>query len=267
MGQGGAMVLERFRMDDQVAIVTGASRGIGAATAVAFAEAGADVVIGARDADALAQVAAAVARFGRRASVVVGSLHEREALAALVDRAIADHGRITTVVNNVGGSMPARFLDTSERDFDTAMRWNVTTAFNLSQLAAPHMLEAGGASIVNIASMAGVHASRGFVAYGTAKAAMIQLTRTLAADLAPKIRVNAVAPGATRTAALESVLTDDLRARMVRNTPMKRLGEVDDIAAAVLYLASAAGSYVTGQTLAVAGGIQTSNLDMGLPDL
>lgn len=261
------MVLERFRMDGEVAIVTGASRGIGAATALAFAEAGADVVIGARDADALQTVAEGIEAFGRRASVVVGSLRERAGLAALVDRAVADHGQVTAVVNNVGGSMPGSILDTSEADFDAALRWNVTTAFNLSQLATPAMLEAGGGSIVNIASTAGQHASRGFVAYGTAKAAMIQLTRTMAADLAPRIRVNAVAPGATRTAALESVLTDELRTAMVANTPMKRLGEVDDVAAAVLYLASPAAGYVTGQTIAVAGGIQTSNFDMGIPDL
>ena len=96
---------------------------------------------------------------------------------------------------------------------------------------------------------------------------MIQLTRAMAADLAPKIRVNAVAPGATRTAALEAVLTDELRSAMVANTPMKRLGEVDDVAAAVLYLTSPASGYVTGQTIAVSGGIQTSNFDMGIPDL
>ena len=133
--------------------------------------------------------------------------------------------------------------------------------------AVPHMLDAGGGSIVNIASAAGRHASRGFTAYGTAKAAMIQLTRTMAADLAPRIRVNAIAPGAIVTDALASVLNDDLQALMEAGTPMRRIGEVDDIAAAAVYLASEASSYVTGQILPVDGGIQTSNFDMGIPDL
>jgi 7-alpha-hydroxysteroid dehydrogenase len=262
------MVLERFRMDDQVAIVTGASRGIGAAIAVAYAEAGADVVIGARDGDALAAVAEQVAAHGRRAVVVRGSLHTREALAALVDAATTEFGRITTVVNNVGGSMPNGFLSTTEADFDAAMRWNVTTAFNLSQLAVPHMLDAGGASIVNIASAAGRQAARGFAAYGTAKAAMIALTRNMAQDLSPRVRVNAIAPGATATSAMEFVVsTPEIHDAMVEATPMKRLGEPEEIAAAAVYLASPAGAYVTGQCLAVDGGILGSNFDMGLPDL
>ena len=201
-----AMVLERFRMDDQVALVTGASRGIGAAIAVAFAEAGADVVIGARDAEALVDVADQVAAHGRRALPVPGSLHTRDGLAALVDAAVAEFGRVTTVVNNVGGSMPNAFLSTTETDFDAAMRWNVTTAFNLSQLAVPHLLDAGGGSIVNIASAAGRQAARGFAAYGTAKAAMIALTQNMAQDLCPRIRVNAIAPGATATSAMSFVV-------------------------------------------------------------
>lgn len=262
------MVLERFRMDDQVAIVTGASRGIGAAIAVAYAEAGADVVIGARDGDALAAVADQVAGHGRRAVVVAGSLHTREGLGALVDAAVAEFGRITTVVNNVGGSMPNAFLSTTEADFDAAMRWNVTTAFNLSQLAVPHMLDAGGGSIVNIASAAGRQAARGFAAYGTAKAAMIALTQNMAQDLSPRVRVNAIAPGATATSAMEFVVsTPEIHDAMVEATPMKRLGEPEEIAAAAVYLASPAGAYVTGQCLAVDGGILGSNFDMGLPDL
>ncbi len=262
------MVLERFRMDGQVAIVTGASRGIGAAIAVAYAEAGADVVIGARDGEALAVVADQVAGHGRRAVVVPGSLHTREGLDALVDAATTEFGRITTVVNNVGGSMPNAFLATSEDDFDAAFRWNVTTAFNLSQLAVPHLLDAGGGSIVNIASAAGRQAARGFAAYGTAKAAMIALTQNMAQDLSPRIRVNAIAPGATATSAMEFVVaTPEIHDAMVEATPLKRLGEPDEIAAAALYLASPAGAYVTGQCLAVDGGILGSNFDMGLPDL
>lgn len=261
------MVMEMFSMKDHVAVVTGAGRGIGRAIALALAEAGADVVIGARSQDQLDEVAAAIEGHGRRAAVVAGSLATREAQAKLVDNAVERFGKLTTVVNNVGGSMPTAFLDTTEAAFDEALRWNVTTAFNLTQLAAPHMLEHGDGSVINIASSAGRYASRGFSAYGTAKAAMIQLTRATAQDLAPKIRVNAIAPGAIATSALDIVLAnDEIHQAMVDGTPLRRLGADDDIAAAALYLASAASSYVTGQVLGVDGGIQGSNLDMGIPD-
>jgi 7-alpha-hydroxysteroid dehydrogenase len=262
------MVLERFRIDDRVAIVTGAGRGIGAASAVALAEAGADVVLGARSAEQLAETAAAVEAHGRRAIAAPGDLGDRDGMAVLVDRAVDELGGIDIVVNNVGGAMPAPFLDTSERAFDQAMRFNVTSAFNLTQLAVPHLLERGGGSVVNITSTAGHFAIRGMSAYGTAKAALVHLTRELAQDLSPTIRVNAVSPGAIATSALDIVVeTPALHDAMIDGTPLRRLGDPDDIAAAVLFLASPASAYVTGEVLAVAGGIQGSNLDLGLPDL
>lgn len=262
------MVLERFRIDGRVAIVTGAGRGIGAATAIALAEAGAHVVLGARSPDQLEATAEAVAAHGGQAVVVPGDLGERDGLAALVDQAIDVFGGVDIVVNNVGGAMPSPFLDTSEAAFDQALRFNVTSAFNLTQLAVPHLLERGGGSVVNITSTAGHFAMRGMAAYGTAKAALIHLTRDLAQDLAPTIRVNAVSPGAIATSALDIVVqTPALHDAMIEGTPMRRLGDPDDIAAAVLFLASDASSYVTGEVLAVSGGIQGSNLDFGLPDL
>jgi 7-alpha-hydroxysteroid dehydrogenase len=181
---------------------------------------------------------------------------------------VASFGGIDVIVNNVGGSMPQGFMDTSENAFDGAMRWNVTTAFNLSQLAVPHMLDRPGANIVNIASTAGLFASRGFAAYGTAKAALIHLTKALAQDLAPKIRVNAVCPGAIATSALDIVLqTPELERAMSDATPLGRLGRPEEIAAAALYLAAPASAYTTGQFLGVDGGITGSNLDMGIADL
>jgi 7-alpha-hydroxysteroid dehydrogenase len=262
------VILDLFRLDGKVAIVTAAGRGIGARIATAFAEVGADVVIGARSEDQLADVAKQVEALGRKAVVVPGDLGSREGMAKLVDAAMAELGRIDIIVNNAGGTMPMSFMDTSERAFDEALRWNVTTAFNLTQLAVPHMLASGGGSVINIASVAGSFSSRGFSAYGTAKGALLKLTRHLAQDLSPHIRVNAVSPGSTMTSALDMVLQmPEIEQAMVDGTPLKRLGTVDDIAAAALYLASDAGSYVTGRDIRVDGGIEASNLEMPIPDL
>jgi 7-alpha-hydroxysteroid dehydrogenase len=262
------VISDLFRLDGKAAIVTAAGRGIGARIATAFAEVGADVVIGARSEDQLADVAAQVEKLGRRAVVIPGDLSSRDGMALLVDAAKRELGRADIVVNNAGGTMPQAFLDTSERAFDEALRWNVTTAFNLTQLAVPLLLESGGGSIINIASVAGSFSSRGFSAYGTAKGALIKLTRHLAMDLAPKIRVNSISPGSIMTSALDTVLTmPELERAMIDATPLGRLGTVDDIAAAAVYLASDAGAYVTGRDIRVDGGIENSNLEMGIPDL
>ncbi len=262
------MILDLFKLTGKVAIVTAAGRGIGAAIAEAFAQAGADVVIGARTEDQLREVALRIEGHGRKAAVVVGDLSQRAGMEALVQRAVDEFGRLDIVVNNAGGSMPSAFLDTSEKNFTRAFHWNVTSAFNLTQLATPPMLKGGGGSVINIASAAGRFNDRGFAAYGTAKAALIHLTANLAADLSPRIRVNAIAPGAIATSALEVVLQNEaLEAEMKRRTPLGRLGVTDDIAAGALYLASPASSYVTGRVLDIDGGLRGSNLDMGLPDL
>jgi 7-alpha-hydroxysteroid dehydrogenase len=262
------MIADMFQLTDRVAVISAAGRGIGAGIATAFAEAGADVVIGARTEAQLEKVADEVKRHGRRAAVVAGDLGTRAGMAKLVDRAMSEFGRIDIVVNNAGGSLPQPFLALTEESFNEALHWNVTTAFNLTHLAVPHMLAGDGGSVINIASAAGRFHDRGFTGYGTAKAAMIALTKNAAADLAPRIRVNAIAPGAIATSALDIVLQNEaLEREMVQRTPLKRLGCVEDIAAAALYLASPAGSYVTGRVIDVDGGVQRSNLDMGLPDL
>ncbi|WP_334142628.1 SDR family oxidoreductase [Rhabdothermincola sp.] len=262
------MLLDRFRLEDHAAIITGAGRGIGRACALALAEQGADVVLTARTESQLDEVAAEVSALGRRAVVVPADVSDTSTLSGVVDAAIAELGRVDIVVNNAGGTEPRALLDTSERFLESAFHFNVSTAFTLTKLAVPHMLAAGGGSVVNISSAMGRLTARGFAAYGTAKAALAHLTRLMAADLAPRIRVNAVAVGSTATSALEVVLTnDELRDAMIAKTPLKRLGEPEDIALAVLYLASAAGSYLTGKVLEVDGGIETPNFDLGLPDL
>lgn len=262
------MVLELFRLDGRVAVVTAASRGIGAAIAEAYAEAGADVAISARTKEDLDAVAERIESHGRKALVHPADLGTRDAMSDYVDAVVEAFGRIDVVVNNAGGSFPTAFLDTSERAMSKALEWNVMTAFNLTQLAAPHLLEHDTSAVVNIASATGLYPERGFLGYGTAKAAMLAMTKNLAHDLAPRVRVNAIAPGAIDTPALELVTTDEgLTQALVGNTPMRRIGVTDDIAAAALYLASDASSYVTGRVIAVDGGIETTNLPLGMPDL
>ena len=263
------MILDRFRLDDRVAVVTGAGRGLGAAIATAFAEAGADVLIASRTRAELGAVAEVVHGLGRRAHVVVADLAHPEATAELATAALGTFGRLDIVVNNVGGTMPGPLLSTTAKSMRDAFTFNVATAHALTAAAVPVMLEhSGGGSIINITSTMGRLAGRGFAAYGTAKAALAHYTKLAALDLAPRIRVNAIAPGSMLTSALDIVAENEaLRTPMERATPLRRLGDPEDVAAAAVYLASPAGSYLTGKVLEVDGGLTFPNLDLPLPDL
>jgi 7-alpha-hydroxysteroid dehydrogenase len=263
------MILDRFRLDDKVAVITGGGRGLGAAIALAFAEAGADVLIASRTQSQLDAVAEQVRATGRRAHAVAADLAHPEATAELAGQAVEAFGKLDIVVNNVGGTMPNTLLTTSTKDLKDAFTFNVATAHALTTAAAPLMLEhSGGGSIINITSTMGRVAGRGFAAYGTAKAALAHYTRLAALDLAPRIRVNAIAVGSVATSALEIVLTnDELRTTMEKATPLQRIGDPEDIAAAIVYLCSPAGGYITGKVLEVDGGLDHPNLDLGLPDL
>jgi 7-alpha-hydroxysteroid dehydrogenase len=252
------VILEKFELTDRVAVVTGAGKGIGAGTAKALAEAGADVVLAARTPEDLERTAAAVEAAGRRALTVPTDVLEREQLEALVGRATDAFGRIDVLVNNAGGWPPQPALRTSEKAFEQALRFNVVSPFLLTRFVVPVMVEtAGGGAVVNISSRAASMVQPNFAAYGTAKAALNTLTRQLATELAPKVRINAIEVGGVATDALASVMTDDsIRAQMEQNTPMQRVGRPEDVAAAVVYLTSDASSWVTGKVFEVDGGAE-----------
>jgi 7-alpha-hydroxysteroid dehydrogenase len=263
------MILDSFKVTDKVAIVTGAGRGIGRGIALALAEAGADVVAAARSADQIAETVTEVEARGRRAIAVPTDVTEREQLEALVAAAVESFGRIDILVNNAGGWPPQPLLRTSERAFEQAFRFNVTSAFLMTRFVVPHMVEtAGGGAIVNISSRAGSMVQAGFTSYGTAKAALSFMTKMMAPELAPKVRVNAIEVGGVETDALATVLTDDsIRRELESNTPMGRVGQVTDIAAAALYLVSPASSWVTGKLFEIDGGIESPAFTMPIDPL
>jgi len=261
------MILDRFRLDGKVAVVTGAGRGIGAGIAKAFAEVGADVVCAARTQEQIDVTADAVRGFGRRALAVPCDVNVRSDVDRLVESTMQELGRIDIIVNNAGGSPPSEALYTSEKAFEEAFHFNVTTAFVLTRLAVPHMLKTGGGAILNISSAAGRFPIPGFVAYGTAKAALAFMTKVLGHEFAPKVRVNAIAVGAVETSALAPFLDEDLRGKMAALTPMRRIGAVEDIALAALYLASPAAAWVTGKVFEIDGGTESTNWPFDGPQL
>jgi len=262
-----------FDMTGRVALLSGAGRGIGAASALALAEAGADIAVLARSGDQIETVADQARAMGRRAIAIPTDANDAEAVEVAVSRALNELGRLDVVVGVVGGSMPQPFMNTSDRDLRNAFENNVVNGLRLVRTCVPHLVSAsegrtGGSSVVMVSSAIGHVVGRGYVAYGSAKAALDHAVHLMAADLNPKIRVNAVAPGAILTEALEVVAADPVLKKTIEDaTPLRRLGRPDDIAAAVLYLASDASSYVTGQVLPVDGGVLTTNFNFPIPDL
>ena len=249
-----------FGLKDEVAIVTGSGAGIGRAICRLFAKAGASVVVSDLDTEAAYRVADEITANGGKAFVKSCDVTKEEELVNLVDETIEKFGKITILVNNVGGGGPKPF-DMAMDDFIWAYKINVYSGFRLSQLCVPYMEKAGHGSILNISSMAAENINFNMTSYSSAKAAVNHLTRNMAFDLGPKsIRVNAIAPGAIMTQALETVLTPEIENNMLKKTPLGRLGYPEDIAHAALFLCSPAASWISGQILTVSGG-GTQELD------
>ena len=243
-----------FRLDDQVAVITGAGAGIGRAIAETFAAAGAAVVVSDRDLESATAVAHRINASGGQAAAVACDVTNEADLNGLVHQTTAQFGKLTILVSNAGGGGPKPF-DMPMADFRRAFDLNVFSLFRLAQLAAPEMEKAGGGAILAITSMAGENKNKRMASYGSSKAATNHLIRNIAFDLGAKgIRVNGIAPGATRTDALETVLNDAILKTMLVHTPVHRLGEPQDMANAALFLCSPAASWVSGQILTVSGG-------------
>jgi 7-alpha-hydroxysteroid dehydrogenase len=251
-------LLDRFRLDGKVALVTGAGRGIGQAIGLAFAEMGAHLVCAARTEREIEATAERARSFGARALPLRCDVTDAAQLEEIARRTVAEFGRLDLLVNNAGGFPPMSLADTDLPSWEWCMRFNLTSAFVLTRACVPHLREHEGA-VLNISSAAGRIIRGGFVAYGTAKAAMSFMTRQLAAELAPRVRVNALAVGAVETSALMPFLTPELRARMEELTPMHAIGSVEDVALAALWLCSPAGRWVTGKVVEVDGGIESTN--------
>lgn len=256
-------ILDRFKVNGKVAIVTGAGRGIGRASALALADGGADVVLAARTRSQLEDVAEEVSARGQRALVVECDATDQKQHQNVITQTLAEFGRLDVLVNNAGGWGPKAALETTPDEFNECINFNCTSALSMSQLAAPEMAKTSGkGAIINISSVAARFPQPGFVAYGVGKAAMDMLTRNLAQDFAPVVRVNGIAVGSTLTSALEGFMSEELESAILYHTPMGRLGEPEDVAACVLYLASPAADYITGEIFGVNGGLARTPTEM-----
>jgi len=257
------MGLSVFSLEGQVAVVTGAGRGIGKPIALALAEAGADVVVAARTAQDIEKTAAEVRARGRRALAVPTDVRLADQVDGLMKRALAEFGRIDVLVNNAGGTFLAATVDLSEKGWDSIIRENLSSVFLCSKAGASAMIPQEKGAIINISSVAGVVSSPINSPYGAAKAGVINFTRTLALELAPhNIRVNSIAPGSIETevyAAIREKEPEQMR-RRADTIPIRRFGRPEEIASSVVFLASEASSYITGQTIVVDGGCSVINV-------
>lgn len=243
-----------MKLRGHTALVTGASHGIGRAIALAFAEEGADVAVNyAHDREAAEAVVAEIASLGRRTIALQADVSDALEVRRMVEQAEAALGPIDRLVNNAGIVMRATLFDLTPEMWDRVMDVNAKGVFLVSQAVARGMMARQGGVIVNIASMRGVEGSESSMHYAASKAAVIALTKCFARELAPKVRVNAIAPGYVDTR-IQAELSAEKRHAIEQSTPLKRFGLPEDIARTAVYFASDDAAYVTGQTLLVDGG-------------
>ncbi len=258
--------MRRWRLNGQTALITGASKGIGRACAMEFAALGANLVLVGRDEDALDAVASEIADrvitdsegdcSRMRIDVISADVSDGEGRAAVFDALSDLNCELHILVNNVGNNIRRSALEYSDQELNFIFQTNVASAFEMSRLSYPLLKQHGGASIINIASVSGLTHVRTGAAYGMSKAAIVQMTKNLACEWASDgIRVNCVAPWYIRTQRSEAALTDsEYLEEVLSRTPMARIGEPEEVAAAVAFLALPCASYITGECIAVDGG-------------
>ena len=239
----------------RVALITGASQGIGRACALVLAEAGATVVLAARNREKLEEVAAQIATAGGQASVFPLDVTNEEQIKATVKEIVAKHGRVDILVNNAGVTKDQLFMRMKRADWDSVIHTNLTSAFLLSQAVISSMMKQRWGRIVNITSVVGQTGQAGQANYAASKAGLIGLTMAVAREVASRnITCNAVAPGFIETA-MTAVLSDELKTKMNEQIPLGRQGTDMEIAHAVKFLASEEAGYITGHVLSVNGGM------------
>jgi NAD(P)-dependent dehydrogenase (short-subunit alcohol dehydrogenase family) len=247
-------ILEKFRLDGQVALITGSSHGMGEGIAVGFAEAGADVALAARSVDDLERVAGRVRALGRRALVVPTDVADLNAIQQLVDRTIEEFGQIDVLGNFAGVGFRKNILDCDLNDWNYVMNIHLRSVYFISQAVARIMIRQQRGNIINVASMNSYRGFQGLSLYGLAKTAVLQLTKTMAVEWAEhNIRVNGIAPGWIDTPML-ATMQQARKDWVLDHTPQHRMGSAEDIAALALYLATPASAFVTGQTYICDGG-------------
>jgi len=258
------MNLSMFSLVGKVAIVTGAGRGIGRAIALGLAQAGADVVVAARTAADIDEVAAGIEDTGRKALAIPTDVRDIDQVTSMLGKTLASFGRVDILVNNAGGYFIAPVLDMSPRGWEAVIKENLDSVFICCKVIGEPMVKQKAGSIISVSSTTGLGPYPGAAHYAVAKAGIISLTKTLAVEWAPyNIRVNAIAPGFVETPATTAFWQENPKHRqaVLQKVPLGRLGKPEDIVGTAIFLASDASAYVTGETIVVSGGLTTTVFD------